>query len=302
MMDDLVTILRRTLGSHIAVDLTTNCDEPYVFADATLFHTALYNLAINARDAMLSGGKLTFIVNCERGRIGEQAETDVVTIAVKDSGTGMPAEIVGQVFDPFFTTKEPGKGTGLGLSMVYGFVTEAKGDIRVESRPNEGTAFILRFPAVPSPPKAASAANEDVKSVRPGLRMLLVEDDDDLRDATAIQLRRLGVAVQSTASTRETLAMLDADTDFDLLLTDFRLSEPTNGAQLAHEVNARVPGISVIVMSGYISKEDAGVLDPRWTLLEKPLSREDLGRVLQRVEKRIGRNEGRISAQVTAAP
>jgi CheY-like chemotaxis protein len=205
----------------------------------------------------------------------------VAVISISDDGAGMSPDVMRRVFEPFFTTKEVGRGTGLGLSMVYGFVKEAEGDIRVESKLGKGTTFTIRLPAIDAP---ARSGKQEVQAPKTsgGFKVLLVEDDDDLRSATTLQLQAMGHSVQAAASTAEALSLVDASRDFQILLTDFRLSEPVTGAALARDVQARLPGISTIVMSGYLHPEDARQLDQSWTLIEKPFAREDLMRALQR--------------------
>ncbi|MGE3334278.1 MAG: PAS domain S-box protein [Rhodospirillaceae bacterium] len=281
MMDDLVTVLRRTLGGQFTVNVSANCDDLFVFADATQLHTALYNIAINARDAMPEGGALSFKIDRQIGSIEQQAPREVAVISISDEGMGMSPEVMRQVFEPFFTTKEVGRGTGLGLSMVYGFVKEAEGDIRVDSRMGKGTTFTMRLPAIEAPSRAVKLDVHAAKT--PGGRnILLVEDDEDLKSATTLQLQAMGHSVRAASSTAEALALVDAHQDFDLLLTDFRLSETMTGAALARDIQTRLPSISTIVMSGYLHPEDARQLDQRWTLIEKPFAREDLVRALQR--------------------
>lgn len=280
-MDDLVAVLRRTLGSHIAIDLHLEGGDTFVFVDATLFNTALYNLAINARDAMPDGGTLTFRVARHPARPGRIAENGEVEISITDSGEGMRPEVMTQAFEPFFTTKDPGKGTGLGLSMVYGFVEEARGDIRVDSALGKGTTFTIHLP-ISSTRTLEAEKNADVEKTAGAFKVLLVEDDDDLREATTIQLRTMGHFVKAAASTREALALVEEARDFDVLVTDFRLGEALNGDALAREVQSRLPKISTIVMSGYLHPEEARALDPHWVLLEKPATKDDLNRALRR--------------------
>lgn len=280
IMDDLVAVLRRTLGSHIAIHMHVECADTFVFVDATLFYTALYNLAINARDAMPGGGTLTFGIARQPARVGRSAEHGDVVISITDSGEGMRPEVMTQVFEPFFTTKDPGKGTGLGLSMVYGFVEESRGDISVNSVLGKGTTFTIHLPVSPAPP-APPEQKEAVDKTADVYKVLLVEDDDELREATAIQLRTMGHSVKAAASTREALALVEEAGDFDVLVTDFRLGEALNGDALARQVQARLPKIATIVMSGYLHPEEARALDPHWVLLEKPATKDDLNRALR---------------------
>ncbi|MCA0200334.1 MAG: PAS domain S-box protein [Proteobacteria bacterium] len=279
MMDDLITVLRRTLGGQFNVSVSANCDDLFVFADATQFHTALYNIAINARDAMPAGGSLSFKVERQVGGLAQQSPRDIAVISISDDGMGMSPDVMRQVFEPFFTTKEAGRGTGLGLSMVYGFVKETEGDIRVDSKVGKGTTFTMRLPAIAVPQRAFKSDVQPPQAAG-GYNILLVEDDEDLRSATTLQLQAMGHAVRAASSTAEALALVEEYGDFQILLTDFRLSETMTGAALARIVQARLPGIATIVMSGYLHPEDARQLDQRWALIEKPFAREDLVRAL----------------------
>ncbi|MCA0200388.1 MAG: PAS domain S-box protein [Proteobacteria bacterium] len=282
-LEELSAVLRRTLGGHIAVEIVFMCEDAFIFVDATLFHTALYNLAINARDAMPEGGTLTFQVE----RIVHQGQKqDTVTITVSDTGHGMPPDVTQHVFEPFFTTKETGKGTGLGLSMVYGFVTDANGEILVDSKVDGGTAFTLRFPAAQALGRNNDVETQDEPGKGPSMNVLLVEDDNDLREATCARLVSLGLSVSAAATTAEAIALLDSGKAFDLLVTDFRLSEPVNGAQLARIIQQRCPDLPVIVTSGYLDLEDARALDPTWVLLEKPVSKKDLLEAIDQLRAR----------------
>jgi CheY-like chemotaxis protein len=253
--------------------------------DPTQLSTALINLAVNARDAMPSGGKLTFVTaNTVLDAACVQANPELqpgpyVMITVSDTGTGIPAAVRGKVFEPFFTTKSLGKGTGLGLSMVYGFVKQSGGHVKIDSQEGHGTTIQLYLPrsleAAVRPDRAALTAvpggNETI---------LVVEDDALMRKFVVAQLESLGYTIIAAANGAEALARVDQGTAFDLLFTDVIMPGGMNGRQLADEVAARRPFQRVLYTSGY--PEDAivhhGRLDPGVALLNKPYRKADLAR------------------------
>jgi CheY-like chemotaxis protein len=204
-------------------------------------------------------------------------------IAVSDTGTGIPAQMLPKVFDPFFTSKGPGKGTGLGLSMVYGFVKQSAGHIRIYSEEGHGTTIKLYLP----PGNAATAAGEGIApaSIEGGHETILVVEDDRLvRDYVLAQLHSLGYVTLQAANAAEALAIVAAGTPFDLLFTDVIMPGKMNGRQLADELHKTHPDLKVVYTSGYTENAiihhgrlDAGVL-----LLAKPYRKSDLARIIRK--------------------
>lgn len=221
-MEDM---LRRSLGEHIDIRFMPGRAVGLALVDPAQLETALLNLALNARDAMPEGGRLTIetaeaVLDSTYAADGEDVRPgNYVMIAVADSGIGMTPEILERAFEPFFTTKDVGKGTGLGLSMVYGFVKQTGGHIRIYSEPGQGSIVKLYLPRTDSP------ATEEGKAAQPavasrGETILVVEDDDLVRTHVEGELKELGYAVLSAADGSEALRLLEKNSSIDLLFSD----------------------------------------------------------------------------------
>jgi CheY-like chemotaxis protein len=262
-------------------------------ADPGQLESALLNIAINARDAMPDGGRLRFRASpCATLPPGVRGELDPTTtpaagfvaIAISDDGTGMSDEVEARAFEPFFTTKEVGRGTGLGLSTVYGFVVQSKGVLAIDSVLGVGTTITIYLPCA-----APMSASDDVDAVEgtvpPGLRVLLVEDDAEVRNVMLSFLGTLGCRVTACANGEQALLALGAEAPFDLLLTDIALGAGMRGTELAARTQAVLPGLKVLLMSGFSAELlDADRHAPAsWDLLRKPCSREELARAIARV-------------------
>ncbi|MDI1262675.1 MAG: ATP-binding protein, partial [bacterium] len=294
-MNDLVVttgkLLRRTLGAAIEIDSVFGDDLWPVQVDRGQLETALLNLCINARDAMPGGGRL--LIETSNARSDDSylvknagAEPgDFAILSITDTGTGIPAAILDRVFDPFFTTKDVGKGTGLGLSMVHGFIKQSNGHIRIKSEVGHGTSIIMYLPR--SVTVQAEARGQDASPLpRGGERILVVEDETQVREVVIQQLVSLGYAVTSAADGAAGLAVFEAaQRPYDLLLTDIIVPGPLNGKALADEVTRRWPKTRVLFMSGY--SENAlthnGHLVPGAQLLSKPFRKTDLAQAIRRV-------------------
>lgn len=279
-----------TLGEHIEVELRLEAEPWPAFVDPSQLITALLNLALNARDAMPSGGKLILeTVNVELDEAYAQANSDIapgayVMIAVSDSGTGIPADICDKVFEPFFTTKEVGKGTGLGLSMVYGFVKQSNGHVKIYSESGYGTTIKLYLPRagaakLPLDEAAAAAAVGGAETI------LVVEDDALVRDYVTTQLHSLGYATHVATNAAQALAIVEKETPFELLFTDVVMPGPMNGRALAAEVLKRRPQARVLFTSGYTEEAamHTGGLDQGASLLNKPYRKAELARKIREV-------------------
>lgn len=282
----LAGMLRRTLDQRIQIEDEAASDCPPVLADAGQLESALLNIAINARDAMPEGGRLRFRAwRCERVPLGLLAElpaesTPLLAIAVSDSGLGMPEAVRERAFEPFFTTKEAGRGTGLGLSTVYGFVKQSQGAITIDSSPGQGTTVTLFFPAAPAAElDAGRALGLAVTAPPPGLRVLLVEDEAEVRQVLLNFLRGWDSEITACESAEAALAALaQPGADYDLVLSDVMLGSGLRGTELAARVRRQSPGTALLLMSGYaadlLAAEQPALQDV--PLLRKPFSREGL--------------------------
>jgi PAS domain S-box-containing protein len=297
LLQSLADMLRRTLDQHIRIEVDAALDRPFVLADPNQLESALLNIAINARDAMPAGGVLRFSAAARdqipasiRDTAGQAARADdgFVLISVSDTGGGMSDEVKERAFEPFFTTKEVGRGTGLGLSAVYGFAKQSSGAVSIDSTLGEGSTLSLYLPRIRATPDA-SAANGAAMSlpgfVREGLRVLLVEDEPEVRTIIGRFLEAMHCDVTAAASAEEALPLLAADGRLDLLVTDIALGAGMRGTELAKLAQDRSPGIAVMLMSGFSAELlDADRESPSdWELLPKPCSREELVRAVARV-------------------
>jgi PAS domain S-box-containing protein len=269
-------ILRHTLGATAAIDMRLDPDAGHALCDANQLENALLNLAINARDAMPEGGTLTIAtLVVEESEEAELAAGDYVCLEVADTGHGMPPEVLARATEPFFSTKPIGKGTGLGLAQVYAIARQSGGALRIESRAGEGTRVRLLLPRVAAgetipddfdaaPPLPAQAAS----------RILIVDDDREVRDFLFESLTELGHEVEACAGGAEGLARLDAF-DPDLVLLDYAMPG-MNGAEVARAVLARRPGQPVVFVTGYADSERIEALGGQLPILRKPFSMDAL--------------------------
>ena len=302
LLHSLADMLRRTLDQRIRIEIDIAPGHPLVMADPGQLESALLNIAINARDAMPEGGTLRFRTEIcealptglrnERNNPGNNGTTHFVAISIADSGTGMPDDVKERAFEPFFTTKEAGRGTGLGLSTVYGFVTQSRGAVSIDSKVGQGTTVTLYLPQQQEEMEEESdapAAMEELpgsEALPSGLRVMLVEDDSEVRKVVEAFLAALGCEVVSAATADQALSVLDAGAGpFDLLLSDIALGAGMRGTRLAAEVQQRFPQIAVLLMSGFSSELlDADREVPQsWELLRKPYTRSDLARAMAKV-------------------
>ncbi|EJN12365.1 PAS domain S-box [Bradyrhizobium sp. YR681] len=285
---DTAKLLRPTLGEQIQVESVFEDESCVAIVDPNQLTTAILNLALNARDAMPGGGKL--IVETGAAYLDEvyASVNDVrpghyVLIAVSDTGTGIPAGMLARVFDPFFTSKGPGKGTGLGLSMVYGFIKQSAGHIKIYSEEGHGTTIKMYLP----PGKTATAVGEGVTpaAIEGGHETILVVEDDRLvRDYVLAQLYSLGYVTLQAANAAEALAIVAAGKPFDLLFTDVIMPGKMNGRQLADELMKTRPDLRVVYTSGYTENAiiHHGRLDSGVLLLAKPYRKSDLARIIRK--------------------
>ena len=280
LLQDLGAMLRRTLGELVQLEIACEPRISPVFADPGQLEAALVNLALNSRDAMPRGGRLTITAEEHYVPPGEGSDAlaagDYVVFTVRDTGLGMPPEILARAFEPFFTTKEHGKGSGLGLSMVYGFVTQSGGNLGVESQLGYGTTITLHLPV------AQRAASDGEGAARTSTRgsefVLVVEDEDDVREIAVAFLRSLGYRVQATSNAQAALELLRTHDDIGLLFSDVVLGAGMNGFELADAARGLRAGLPVLLTSGYehtLGGESAEAA--RYAVLQKPYRREELG-------------------------
>jgi CheY-like chemotaxis protein len=289
LMIESEKLLRRTLGERVEIDLRLENDVWPALIDPSQLTSALLNLAVNARDAMPDGGKLTLEtknVVLDQGYARTNAEVqagDYVMVAVSDTGDGIPEAIRQKIFEPFFTTKEVGRGTGLGLSMVYGFVKQSGGHIKVYSEEGYGTTFKLYLPRASARAEAIAEASQE-SAIEGGTETILVVEDDALvRGAVTTRLQNLGYKTLAAANAAEALAIADIGAQFDLLFTDVIMPGTMNGRQLAEEMAKRRTSLKVLFTSGYTENAiiHHGRLDPGVLLLAKPYRNMELARMLR---------------------
>ena len=291
-MDDLIS---RTLGETIDVVAEQEPDLWPVDVDPGQFENAVLNLAINARDAMPHGGTLTVATSNTRIGTPRQAAEDTipagsyVTASVSDSGEGMRPEIIKRAFEPFFTTKEVGKGSGLGLSMVYGFLRQSEGYVEILSEEGHGTTVNLHFPvsdrkvAEQSDSRARTADIAAIQHDGGDRRILLVEDDPDVREMTVAQLTALGYGVVAVPDGQSALSIINSDAPVDLLFTDLVLPGGMDGREIVRAALEIRPGLPAVYCSGYtenvLHRDQASENGP--SLLTKPFTVKELARCIE---------------------
>jgi len=290
LIRDLEHLLRRALGEQCEMEISHGAGLWPAMIDSSQFESALMNLAINARDAMPGGGRLT--MEAANVRIDDEYTThhpDVdpgqyVLVAVSDTGIGIPKEHLDKVVEPFFTTKAKGGGTGLGLSMVYGFIKQSRGHIRIYSERGEGTTVRLYLPRA-----ELAAAKPRVTAMRSaagrGEAVLIVEDEPSVRQFAGDVLAQLGYTVRRAAGGREALQLLEQGIDCDLLFTDVVMPGGMSGPELARAAQDLRPGLKVLYTSGYTENAivHQGRLDPGVQLLSKPYRRDELALRVRRM-------------------
>lgn len=301
-MDDL---LRRTLGEAVEIETSIAGGLWNTMVDPTNVENAILNLAINSRDAMDGQGRLTieagnaFLDDAYAAGHPDVDAGQYVMIAVTDTGTGMKREVLEQAFEPFFSTKPQGKGSGLGLSMVYGFVRQSGGHVKIYSEPGQGTTVKLYLPR--------SSQAEDVvveKEAGPvtggSETILVVEDDDAVRETVIALLGELGYRVLRSSDAQSALAVIESGVPIDLLFTDVVMPGSLKSPELARKAKERLPRLSVLFTSGYTENSivHGGRLDEGVNLLSKPYTREALARKIRQVLLQ----DGKTPSAETAPP
>src|SRR5581483_10600382 len=266
-VDGTVRMLERLVGDDIAIVRRYAADLASVSVDPSRLAQVVMNLGVNARDAMPAGGTVTI-------ETAASGEGQTVIVRVRDTGTGMDADTRDHIFEPFFTTKEEGRGTGLGLATVYGTVQQSGGHIEVESEPGAGTTFSVYLPAVAQPAVACVRPPETTSTVTGNGRVLLVEDQETVREVVAEMLRDAGYDVLLAADGEEALE-LGAENHVDVLISDVVMPR-MRGTELAESIHRRDPDVRIVLTSGYAADGVSSTLHAPFTFVQKPFTVNEL--------------------------
>jgi len=288
LREAVIDLLTHTLGGLMNFEWRLADGVWKVFADQAQLELALMNLIINARDAMPAGGTVT--ISAENRKLAEEelpgiAAGDYVRLAVQDTGTGIAREHLEKVLEPFFTTKEVGKGSGLGLSMVYGFAKQSNGAFRLDSEPGKGTTAELWLPRAPGQKKKQSApASEEIRSKPPRpLRILLVDDHEEVRSTTAAMLSDFGHDIVEAATGAEAItALKGGEGDFDLMITDYAMPN-VSGAEFLREARTLCPGVPALMITGYADADAISDRPEAVEILLKPFTPHKLEEAICRI-------------------
>ncbi len=270
LITDTLVLLQRTLGEQIQIETELDPQVPLALIDPNQLETCIFNLVLNARDAMPKGGTLTLATAAKSSAQGHQ-----LLLRVTDQGTGMRKDVIDRAFEPFFSTKAKGAGTGLGLSMVYGFVKQSGGQIDIHSKVQRGTTIVMLLPAsATTEVNAAPAVQPDIHASTNTSQVLLVEDDTEVRNFVERALIQSGYQVTTANDGDSALPLLDQKQEFDLVITDIVMPGHTDGIALMEHVRQHHSHTRVLCMTGY-SEHIEAKLDPT-LLLRKPFSTRDL--------------------------
>ena len=290
VVENLLKMLRRLIGEHIDLRFDGKSNLPLVEADAGMLEQVLMNLAVNARDAMPKGGRITITTNLVELSAAEatlnlnRLAGRFVQLSVADTGAGMDSDTLKRLFEPFFTTKEAGKGTGLGLATVHGIAAQHKGWVEVESQVGQGTTFRVFLPATTHAPAEALPAQPPEPVQRGKETILLVEDDASVRQVVARSLRALGYKVYEAGNGQEAVTLWQIHgTEVDLLLTDMVMPEGMTGLELTERLQALKPGLQAVITSGYSAEiAHAGVPNKAGvSYLPKPYATKVLAQLIR---------------------
>jgi signal transduction histidine kinase/CHASE3 domain sensor protein/DNA-binding response OmpR family regulator len=307
VIQDMTDLLRRTLGERVEVECIIAGGLWNTFVDPGQIESAILNLAINARDAMPDGGKLTlevanaFLDDAYAAQHSEVTSGQYVMVGISDTGEGMAPDVIARAFEPFFTTKPEGRGTGLGLSQVYGFVKQSGGHIKIYSEMGQGTTVKLYLPRTRKPQEGTGPVSTG--PVEGGSeRILVVEDDAQVRAAAVDSLTELGYSVLKAENAEQALAILGSGALVDVLFTDVVMPGPIKTRDLARRAQEMQPNILVLYTSGYTQNAIVhnGKLDEDAVLLSKPYRREELARKLRMMLD--GRRNAASGAAAVPAP
>jgi two-component system cell cycle sensor histidine kinase/response regulator CckA len=287
---EMQSMLSRLIGENVSIVLALGAAQPTIRADSSQIEQVVMNLAVNGRDAMPDGGTIRIetanvVLDEPYARLHPMAKPgSYVALIVSDSGMGMTQETKARLFEPFFTTKDIGKGTGLGMATVYGIVARCGGSIDVATEPGTGTTFTVYFPSAQWSEGVAHLPKRITRAAGATATVLLVEDEDGLREVARRLLQRLGYVVLVAANASDAIRLFDEHASIDVVLTDV-IMPGTSGLELIRRLIEKRPSLKVIYMSGYT--EDAivedGVLKPGVSYLHKPFSLDSLGEKLRQV-------------------
>jgi CheY-like chemotaxis protein len=292
LVTDMLEILRRSLGEDFDIETVLGAGLWPSFVDPHQFENALLNLALNAKAAMPKGGHLTiettntYLDDAYVARFGDVEAGQYVMLCVSDTGTGIRPEVLDRVFEPFFTTKPQGEGSGLGLPMVHGFVKQSGGHIRIYSEQDVGTTVKIYLPRATGDEKVAAvpagkpARPEPTPNAKKEETVLVVEDNEGVRDYAIEVLEQLGYQVLAASDAKQALRLLSDGARIDLLFTDVVLPGAITGRVLAEQAKDMRPGLRVLYTTGYTRNAivHQGRLDPDVHLLNKPYTQQDLAR------------------------
>jgi PAS domain S-box-containing protein len=290
LVENIIRLLTRTLGASVRVTTAASRDAGVAMVDPGALEAAILNVALNARDAMPNGGTLR--IRTSKADITQAPRTDddlaigrYAMLAIQDTGTGMPPDVVSRVFEPFFTTKTGGTGSGLGLSMVYGFAKQSGGAVTIASELGRGTTVIIYLPLTTNKPVAVPAPALPVTPNVIGHTVLVVEDEAAVRSTVRRQLETLGHKVLVADDAAMALPLLRGDEPIDVLLTDVVLGSGMNGIELAAAARVATPGLPVIFMSGFTAVPEAQqrINESGAPLLTKPSTLSQLERAMNAV-------------------
>jgi PAS domain S-box-containing protein len=290
VIESLLPLVKRIIGDHVVIETYFDPDLLPVKADPAQFENVLLNLIINARDAMPRGGRLEIacrntVVKGEMAGHYDVPEGQYSTLIVRDSGIGIPAELLPHVVEPFYTTKPPGMGSGLGLSMVFGYAKQSGGVLRIYSEVNQGTEVRVYLPSIPAIMSAESESviDLDTASLHGNERILLVEDTEKARVMTQRMLLSLGYIVRSARDATEAMLFLDSGEPFDLLFTDIVMPGEMDGVELARLAKLRYPSIRVLFTSGFSRRPAEDVMILQAAYITKPYRKLELASTVRKL-------------------
>jgi PAS domain S-box-containing protein len=285
LIRDFRSLTQRAAGDAIELRFLLHPGLWHARVDPAQFESAVLNLVVNARDAIAKNGAIT--IETVNSAIAPDnglgiPPGDYVRISVADTGSGMPPGVLARAFEPFFTTKDVGKGTGLGLSMVYGFVQQSGGEMRIDSEPGVGTRVYLYLPRSREKPANLAIAEVETGLVRQSGTILVVDDDPDVRDAVAAILIELGYEVVTASNGQEALGALRGTRHIDLLFSDIIMTGGMSGIELAHLARREFPRVRVVLTSGYAFRDpESMAAAAEFVVIAKPYSRDELGEVMR---------------------
>src|SRR5688572_7747509 len=300
LVENIVRLLTRTLGASVKITTAASRDAGVAMVDPAALEAAILNISLNARDAMPEGGTLTIRTSKAEITQAPRTEDDLpighyAMLAIQDTGTGMPPDVVQRVFEPFFTTKTGGTGSGLGLSMVYGFAKQSGGVVTIASEVGRGTTVILYLPLTKTEPRGTASPSAPAAAAANTLTVLLVEDEGPVRNTVRRQLETLGHTVVVADGAAMALTMLRTDKTIEVLLTDVVLGSGMNGIDLADAARVFRRGLPVILMSGFTAVPEAQqrIKNSGAPLLTKPATLSQLESALNAVTPRSPQDTSR---------